>query len=84
MFTVKVSKQAVKFIKKLNEPQLSRVKSKIKLLENWPVEMDVKAMKGNYKGYFRLRIGDVRVIFYPDSKTNVIFVDAIGFRGDVY
>jgi mRNA interferase RelE/StbE len=84
MYQVKLSKQAVKMIKKLNEPVLSKVKSKLKSLENWPIKADVKAMKGNYKGYYRLRIGNIRVIFYPDPKSKVIYIDAIGFRGDMY
>jgi mRNA-degrading endonuclease RelE of RelBE toxin-antitoxin system len=29
-------------------------------------------------------MGKVRVIFYVDNENEKIFVDSIGFRGDVY
>ena len=41
-------------------------------------------MKGNYKGYYRMRVGNVRIIFYPDTKNKIIYVDAVGFRGEIY
>jgi len=41
-------------------------------------------MAGEWRGYYRLRIGDIRVIFWPDLKTKTIYVDYIGPRGDIY
>ena len=85
MFEVKLSKQAVKFLKRLNEPQYSNVNSKLKSLIQWPLKnKDVKSMKGLYRGYYRMRVGKIRIIFYPDIKNNIIYVDAVGFRGGIY
>ena len=85
MYQVKLSKQAVKQFQKLNNPVFSHVKRKLHALENWSsATMDVKSMSGSYKGYFRMRVGNVRIIFFPDVKNKIIFVDAIGFRGDIY
>ena len=33
---------------------------------------------------FRLRIGDIRVIYYLDEENNTIFVNKIAPRGSVY
>jgi mRNA interferase RelE/StbE len=41
-------------------------------------------MVGEWKGYYRMRIGDTRVIFWIDHKLRTIYVDHIGSRGDVY
>ena len=85
MFEVKLSKQAVKFLKRLNEPQYSNVKSRLKYLIRWPLKSKgIRDMKGLYKGYYRMRVGRIRIIFYPDIKNHIIYVDAIGFRGDIY
>ena len=46
--------------------------------------IDVKKMKGKWKGYHRIRIGKVRIILKVDFKAYSIFVDRIDFRGNVY
>ena len=40
-------------------------------------------MAGDWAGYHRVRVGNVRVIFWID-KDNLISVDHIGPRGDIY
>jgi mRNA interferase RelE/StbE len=85
MYQIKLSKQAVKFLNKLNDPLLLNLKSKLTTLAHYPdCNLDIKVMKGEYKGYFRIRVGSIRVIFYPDDKSKIIYVDAINFRGDIY
>ena len=39
-------------------------------------------MQGEWEGYKRFRIGDLRVIFLMIEDT--IYVDYIGARGDIY
>jgi mRNA interferase RelE/StbE len=45
-------------------------------------EGDIKALSGEWDGYFRLRVGDFRVIFHavPDTMTIV----RVRHRSDVY
>ncbi len=40
-------------------------------------------MKGNWHGFYRLRIGDLRIIFYEKDE-NIIKIHKIGFRGNIY
>ena len=47
-------------------------------------DLDIKKMKGNWEGYYRLRIGKIRVIFIVDLTSGDIEIYNIGFRGDVY
>jgi mRNA interferase RelE/StbE len=45
---------------------------------------DVKKMKGDWKGYHRIRIGKTRIILKTDFEKKVIFIDRIDFRGTIY
>ena len=46
-------------------------------------EGDVKKLKG-YENYYRLRVGDIRIIFEKeDDKIKIIVID-IGNRGQIY
>jgi hypothetical protein len=45
---------------------------------------NIKTMVGNWAGYKRARVGDVRIVFWIDKDKNIIYVDHIGPRGDIY
>jgi mRNA interferase RelE/StbE len=47
-------------------------------------ELDIKKLKGDWDGFFRLRVGKIRIIFTVDSDANELLVYEIDFRGDVY
>jgi len=41
-------------------------------------------MHGEWKGYRRFRVGNIRIIFWVEEREKVIYVDYIGARGDIY
>ena len=41
-------------------------------------------MSGDWAGYRRIRVGEVRVIFWYDVEEDTLYVDHIGPRGDIY
>ena len=41
-------------------------------------------MKGEWEGFYRLRIGNIRVIFTVDLDSSDLDIYVIAFRGDVY
>ena len=45
---------------------------------------NVKALKGDYAGYYRYRIGDYRVIDSVEDELVRVFVVAIAHRSEVY
>lgn len=72
-----------KFIQSLNENTKEKLKEKlIKLKEN-PFKMPgVKKLKGPWKGAYRLRMGDIRIIYkVKGSEIEVIDID---FRSNIY
>ncbi|MCY7275197.1 MAG: type II toxin-antitoxin system RelE/ParE family toxin [Phormidesmis sp. CAN_BIN44] len=89
---IKFRKQAIKFIEKAAPETLSRVQERLNQLlisvEEQSIipfaELDIKQMKGDWDGFYRLRVGKVRLIFTVDLASGDIEIYAIGNRGDVY
>ena len=85
------SKQSVKFINS-NPAIISKlfVKEKIlaglrRLLKTEDVNIDIKALKGNLRNYYRIRSGKIRIIFKIEMGiVYIVFVERIDFRGNVY
>lgn len=48
------------------------------------INLDVKKLKGEWAGYYRIRKGKIRIVFKPDTESKAIFVDIVDFRGNVY
>ncbi len=45
---------------------------------------NIKALKGDYTGYYRYRIGDHRIIYLIDDTLAQVFVVAIAHRSEAY
>lgn len=76
-------RSAIKFIAKLDKTSQERIVSGLKGLSSIPPQGDIKGLKGHVDLY-RLRIGSFRVIFNIDHQEHVVFIQAIGNRGDIY
>jgi addiction module RelE/StbE family toxin len=89
---IKLSKSASKFLKKLDDTSRENVIGKIGTLKTCletqkvypPEELDIKKLKGELKGFSRIRVGKMRIIFQIRSATNEIFIYDINYRGNVY
>ncbi len=56
-----------------------------KLTGEASINVDVIKMKGRSKGKYRLRTGDIRIVFsIKQGIVYVVLVEDIDFRGDVY
>lgn len=74
---IQITKTAIKDIKRLDKPTRDRI---LKGIYKLPLG-DVKRLQG-YINYYRLRIGDFRVIYSVNGET--IIVSAVLPRGEVY
>lgn len=81
MSTYKIifEKAATKFLKKQNAKIQELV---LKAISNLPNGTDIKKLKG-YELY-RMRIGDIRVIYSINNDVKIINIENINNRGDVY
>lgn len=84
-YKVIVHNKAAHYLDKLAAFQREKIKQSLKELENGIAEKtNVKPMAGDWKGYYRMRHGNIRIIFWIDHPLRTIYVDHIGSRGDVY
>lgn len=79
-YKIEIDKRAVKFISKQPKPQRERI---LKAIYKLPAVGDIKAMQG-YSGYYRLRVGDYRIIYTVNDDVLLVRVIEIGNRGDIY
>ncbi len=85
-FQIKYSKDALKFLAKLDKKSVTRIREAISGLTITPPIGDIKTMQGYTDGRKRLRIGSWRIIYKQVSKdvVEIIYVIDIGNRGDIY
>jgi mRNA interferase RelE/StbE len=85
MSKVIVHRHAAKYLERLPSKRKDRIKSLLRQLAHDPLgHPDVIHMAGEWAGYHRIRVGKLRIIFWFDQKDDVVYVDHIGPRGDVY
>jgi len=74
-----------KTLKRLPKETKERIIEILKELEDNPLEQsNVKHMVGDWAGYHRIRAGKLRIIFWYNQSDDVVYIDHIGPRGDVY
>lgn len=85
MYTVVVHRRAARYFKKLAQDQQIRIKHVLNEMKNDPFGLSgIKSMVGDWAGYQRVRVGNVRIIFWIDKDKKTVYVDHIGPRGDIY
>jgi mRNA interferase RelE/StbE len=75
-----LSRQALKYLERMNEPLKGRIKSALKKLEQDPPQGSIRPLVG--KDGYRLRVGNYRLLL--DITTDSIVVYEIGPRGQIY
>lgn len=89
---IRFSRNAARFLEQLDEANKSRVQEKITVLQKSlddrqavPFdELDIKKLKGKWKGFFRVRVGKIRIIFRVDMNSSKLLIYEIKFRQDAY
>lgn len=82
MLEIRYSEQAVKFLCKVNKADAERIRAKIKQYAENPRELKNQVKKLTNSLYYRLRVGNYRVIFTETGE--IMKIEKIGNRGDVY
>ncbi len=83
---IQYSRDADQFIDKQNIRAEVREQLEffLRKMKGEPINVDVKKLKGEWKGYLRIRKGKLRVIFSVDFRERVLYVERVDFRGKAY
>jgi mRNA interferase RelE/StbE len=83
---IEYSKRADEFIEEHGIKDVVResIKNFILKITGLNINIDVKKLKGEWTGYYRIRKGKIRIILKPRIESKSIFVDVVDFRGNVY
>jgi len=84
---VKFRREAIKFLQKIPPDDVIRIQLQLnRLLTSMEeqgiipfTELDIKKMRGDWEGFYRIRIGKIRVIFSLTANSKDIEVYTIGF-----
>ncbi|HEY6988645.1 MAG TPA: type II toxin-antitoxin system RelE/ParE family toxin [Bryobacteraceae bacterium] len=82
-YAVEVKPSARKELEALPDSVLARVVRRLEALGNTPRPAGCKKLKG-YKDYWRVRVGDWRVLYIIDDTAKVVSVTRIAHHHEVY
>lgn len=85
MYNIEFSRKAAKFYQKADTVIVKRMNLAFSKLAEDPFQQyNVKRLSGELKGSYRLILGDMRIIYSVDEAKQIVYIEVIGFRGDVY
>ncbi|MFB2891448.1 type II toxin-antitoxin system RelE/ParE family toxin [Aerosakkonemataceae cyanobacterium BLCC-F50] len=93
MYRVQLSSEAENFYAAVNLPLAKKLARCFERLEEDPRNHpNIKALKGNFAGYYRYRVGDYRVVYYIEQNVasdieeeeGRVIVILIAHRSEVY
>jgi mRNA interferase RelE/StbE len=76
--------RSIKFLKTIDKKTLTGLTAKLKELNTDPRsnKLDIKRLTNRQS--YRMRYRDIRVIYEIDDAKKVIYVEDVGFRGEIY
>ena len=83
---IKYSRDSLKFLAKLDQKSVARIRAAIEGLTLSPPVGDIKPMQGYSDNRKRLRVGSWCVVYKygADNEVEILFIIDIGNRGDIY
>ncbi len=81
-YSIQIKSSAAKALARIAKPDRMRIIAAIDQLGTVP--MSGSALKGEFSGLRRIRIGDYRVVFEVRHDTLIVLVVRIGHRRSVY
>lgn len=82
-YRVEVSPAAVRQLRKLDPPARRRVQAAVELLADDPRPPSARKLAGG-RGEWRVRTGDLRIVYEVRDRVLVVLVLAVGHRREIY
>ncbi len=83
MFAIRLARRAQRYYERLPADLAARLDQSFARLRENPFEGDIKRIQGR-EGVYRLRVGDLRVLYTVNLDKRLIEVAAILPRGEAY
>ena len=83
-YTVQYDAKAVAELKKLPPKSGKRIVNKINWLAENFEQVNLFPLSGNLSGFYKLRVGDYRVIYSLEQNSETIIIEKIGHRREIY
>jgi mRNA interferase RelE/StbE len=86
MFAIKIKRKALRKLAKLTQKQKLNIKTIILILKNDPVpfkKVDICKLQG-YNSTYRIRTGDLRIVYHVLWNEKTILIQYIGSREKAY
>ena len=86
MYELKFLGKALQDLKKIDFPHQKIIKEKLLILAENPevLKNNIKKLAGVKEDYYRLRVGNYRIIYEKRDNDLIILIIRIGHRGEVY
>jgi len=86
LYKVEFLREAVKELSRIDSIWQKRILNKIKILTENPKRLanNIKKLKGRYQEYYRLRVGDYRIIYSIEKDRLLILIIRVGHRKEIY
>ncbi len=82
-YSIVIDKKVESFIKKQSKATAKRVTDAISNLSENPRPSGCKKLQG-YDNEYRMRVGDIRILYTIEEEIITVTVYKAGYRGDVY
>ena len=83
-YKIDFDRRVKKDLRSINPQELKRIKIAISQLADEPRPSGCKKLKGKSKDYFRIRVGNYRIIYTIEDYNLVILIICVGHRKEVY
>ncbi|MDJ0597243.1 MAG: type II toxin-antitoxin system RelE/ParE family toxin [Crocosphaera sp.] len=84
LYRIEFNKRVKKYFRSIKPQDVQRIKTAITQLSENPRPIGYKKLKGQNNDYYRIRVGNYRVIYTIEDNVLLIVVIRIGHRQEVY
>jgi mRNA interferase RelE/StbE len=83
-YQLRYTTEAAENLSDLDKSVARRIINKLEWLAENAKEYSHESLSSNWAGYYRIRVGDYRVIYQLDPETQQMEIAKVGHRRDVY
>ncbi len=83
-YQIEFDRRVKKDLRSINSQEITKIKQAIAKLADNPRPIGCKKLKGKNNDYFRIRVGNYRIIYAIEDSKLLILIVCIGHRQEIY